>query len=484
MVPVAVSEDSRRMKLSRPLLTLLFVGLILVGLFRSVEIRQPDWPAGTWQDIRGLAQRNDLNLVLVMIDTLRADRLSTYGYERPTSPILDKLAETGIRFEDTLAQSTWTKTSVASLLTGTYPAKNRISRFHHGVPDGATLPAEILRQAGFRTVGVWRNGWVAPNFGFHQGFDIYLKPEPRAGDFQLNPSATTLGGTDQDVIAAATQFLRSAGDERFYLYLHLMDTHQYVYDGSVDFGTTYSDIYDQSIHWVDQNLGTLVAVLQREGLLKRTVLAVVSDHGEAFREHGSEGHARNLYDETTRVPFVIVLPFRLDEPIVVRTPVENVDVVPTLFDLLGLPALPEADGHSLVPLIEAAAQGAEPPAPEGDDAALRFSQLDATWARPNDDPLPLVLIQEGRYRLHYRKGMPPELYDAQTDPGEQHDLAAEQPERTRELLQKIGRYVEAPEPSWGGPSRVTISEMEAGHLRALGYVVDPLAPPEKRRIAP
>jgi len=470
------------MRRKRLWLALFFVGLVALGLARTLKIRRPDRPVGSWDQIERLAERDDLNLVVVVIDTLRADRLSAYGYGRPTSPILAALAESGIRFEHTLAQSTWTKTSMASMVTGTYPSKNRITRFHHGLPSGATLASEILRRAGFRTVGIWRNGWVAPNFGFEQGFDVYYKPEPAPLNAQKNPSAAKLPGTDQQVINAATQFLRTAGGQRFYLYLHLMDVHQYVYDGAVDFGTTYSDIYDMSVHWVDRNLGTLVAVLQQEALMKKTVLAVVSDHGEAFQEHGGEGHARDLYQEVTRVPFIVTLPFRLEKPIVVETPVENVDVMPTLLDLLGLPALPEADGRSLVPLALAAAQGQEPVAFQDGDARPRFAQIDRAWARVQDDPDPLVLVQQGRYRLHQRRGESPELYDAQEDPLEQHDRVAEHPEIAKKLSERIRRYIDSPPPSWGAPDQVTISDMEAGHLRALGYVVDPQAPPEKRKL--
>jgi arylsulfatase A-like enzyme len=461
------------------LFAVLSIGLILAGLSRIVEIRTPNRPRGSWEDIRSLASRDDLNVVFVLIDTLRADRLSAYGYARPTSPILAGLSNSGVRFARTLAQSTWTKSSMASLWSATYPVTNRITRWPHGVPEAMQSPAELLQQAGFRTVGIWRNGWVAPNFGFAQGFDLYYKPSPRARPPQLaqnNPSAAKLPGTDHGLTRAAVEFLESAGDERFLLYLHYMDVHQYVYDASADFGTSYSDIYDNSIRWVDANVGTIVATLQETELMERTLLVIASDHGEAFQEHGREGHAKNLYNETTNVPLVIALPFRLDEGIVVETPVENVDIWPTILDLLGLDPMPHAEGRSLVPLMEAAAQGTEDP------SALQrpgFAYLDQTWGIRGADPRPLASISKDGYRLMRQLNRDAtelaedgaELYDVAADPDELNDLAEQNPEEVARLEAVLEEFLARPRSDWGPPEEVTLSDMELGQLRALGYAL-------------
>jgi arylsulfatase A-like enzyme len=466
----------RRLLESRMLLAIASVALIIAGVVRYVEIRTPNRSQGSWEEIRTLSSRDDLNVVFILLDTLRADRLSAYGYERPTSPILEGLAATGIRFADTLAQSSWTKSSMASIWSSTYPATNRITRYPHGLPDEFVSPAELLREAGYRTVGIWRNGWVAPNFGFQQGFDLYFKPTAgnrRQGLRQNNPSAYRLPGTDYGITEAAMEFLRGVGDEKFFLYAHYMDIHQYVYDDSADFGTSYSDIYDNSIRWVDANVGSLVSVLQEEELMERTLFVVASDHGEAFFEHGKEGHARDLYFETTNVPFLIALPFRLPEGIVVETPVENVDIWPTILDLLGLPELHSAEGESLVPLIEEAAQrgggGAER------DDTTRFAQLDLNWGRRGTEPQPLVSVQEGRYRLFQPHSTDTasevELYDREADPSEQTNLADDEPETVERLQGLVKAHLDSPEPQWGPPQEVPLSDMLLGQLRALGYVV-------------
>ena len=166
---------------------------------------------------------------------MTAERLGSYGYERDTSPALDRLASTGARFSRQLAQSSWTKASMASLWTGLYPTRTGITRFDDVVPDQAQLPAEILRQAGFRTAGLYRNGWVAPTFGFEQGFEVYIAPGCRCrASVQVridNPTLSDARAPTRSVIAAAQwSSCASMADERWFLYLHLMDLHEYLYD--------------------------------------------------------------------------------------------------------------------------------------------------------------------------------------------------------------------------------------------------------------
>jgi arylsulfatase A-like enzyme len=476
-----VAAILRRLFSSRALLLALSLALILAGLSRVIDIRTPNRPTGSWEGIRKLASRDDLNVVFVLIDTLRADRLSAYGYERPTSPVIAGLADSGVRFATTLAQSTWTKCSMASLWSATYPVTNQITRWPHGVPEAMQSPAELLQQAGFRTVGIWRNGWVAPNFGFAQGFDLYFKPTVHARPPQLaqnNPSAAQLPGTDHGLTMAAVEFLQSAGDERFLLHLHYMDVHQYVYDASADFGTGYSDIYDNSIRWVDANVGTIVATLQEKELMERTLLVISSDHGEAFNEHRREGHAKNLYRETTNVPLVIALPFRLNEGIVVETPVENVDIWPTILDLLGLDAMPHAEGRSLVPLMEASAQGTEDPSAPAAQRPV-FAYLDRSWGIRGAAPRPMASISKDGYRLmrHLDRdatGLAEdgvELYDVAADPDELNDLSEQNPEEVARLEAVLEEFLARPRSGWGPPEEVAVSDMELGQLRALGYAL-------------
>jgi len=451
--------------------------LLLVALVTQFELQGPTRPAGGVEDLAPLRTRGDLNVLFVLVDTLRSDRLGAYGYERPTSPWIDELARTGIRFADVVAQSSWTKTSMASLWTGTYPARNGVLRWGHALPGAALMPAERLAQAGFRTAGIFRNGWVAANFGFGQGFHDYVRPIANSSGGEPTRSLLPherLEGSDEDITYSAIEFLRTFEDERFLLYLHYMDVHQYTYnDESALFGTSYSDAYDNAIHWTDQNLGVLLRELDALGLRERTLVVIASDHGEEFLEHGNEGHAKGLYREVVGVPLVIGLPFRFEPGIVVEQRIANVDLWPTLFDLLGLPALPGVDGQSRIPWIEAAARG-EASGPASDEGAV-FAQIDRRWGRPEETPRPLVRVADGRFSLLAGFGGDDDgmvrLFDLDSDPGEQRDLAESQPDEAARLKVLVNGYLARPPVDWGAPLEVEIDELERGQLRALGYLV-------------
>jgi len=401
--------------------------------------------------------------------------MSLYGYGRPTTPVIDDLANHGIVFERVIAQSSWTKTSMASLWTGTYPAAHGVLRFDNAIPHEATMPAEIFEAAGYRTVGIWRNGWVAPNFGFGQGFDVYYTPKAGA-DAQLqrhSPGAVSIGGTDEDVFVAARDFLETFGQEKFFLYLHLMDLHQYVFDDDAnDFGPTYSDAYDKSIDWTDRVIGAIVDALDAADVLPRTVIAISSDHGEAFLEHGREGHAYDLYREVVEVPFLIIPPLILDRGVRVEQTIANVDVWPTLLDLVGLPPLQGADGRSMLPLVLAAGGALAEPAP-ADLTRPVVSHLDQHWGG-RAEAREWVSLADGGSRLIVQVDRPDsaEFYDWNTDPRESTNRSAENPPQLQPMLERIDRYRSDSKPPWGVESpTIEVDELRLNQLRALGYRV-------------
>jgi arylsulfatase A-like enzyme len=448
------------------------VVLILGAVALQLDVRTNPRPLGGPAEIASLAARDDLNILFVLIDTLRADRLSAYGYQRETSPNIDALAASGLRFAEQLSQSSWTKCSMASLWTGTYPARTGVTRAPSPISDEARMPAEILQDAGYRTFAIWRNGWIRPAFGFSQGFEVYHSPRasPVPGSVRRERPAASVVGTDQDTMHSAIEFLRSHGDEQWFLYLHLMDVHQYVYDEDTAlFGTTYSDIYDNSIRWVDRVVGHLIDQLDARGLREKTLIVLAADHGEAFGEHGREGHARDVYGEVTTTPLIVSFPFRLEPGLVVESPTENVDIWPTVLDLLGLPGLDDADGRSRKPEILAAAQGK--PAPES--VAPRFAHIDQSWGQSKREPRPMVSVSEGPYRLFRREGgAPPELYDRSVDPHEQVDVASDRPEVLARMTKLAEDYLAQEPAPWSGGADVEIDPKELEQLRALGYQVE------------
>jgi len=448
--------------------------LVAVYVASLVETRPGDMrPLGTLEDIEMLSERDDLNVLFILIDTLRSDRLGAWGYERDTSPTLDLLANNGVRFARQLSQSSWTKCSMASLWTGLYPQRSRILRFDDVLPEEATMPAEILKEAGFRTIGMFRNGWVAPNFGFDQGFEVYHQPArlPTPNSVRRENPSLLGQSSDESAVEAVRAFLNVSAHERWFLYVHLMDVHQYTYDEeSALFGDSYSDIYDNSIRREDRMVQYLLGHLAEADLLDKTLIVIASDHGEAFRERGLEGHARNVYGEVTEVPFIVAFPFRLEPGLVIDTRTENVDIWPTLLDLLGLPPLTDADGHSLLPLLRLAAQGKDLP----EDEHHAFAQLDQTWGQAEKPPAPMVAVVSKDYRYVHTtaSGGREELFDRSRDEIEVENVLAEQDEMAERLRAAVHDYLESPLPPWGDASEsVELDEMELNQLRALGYSI-------------
>lgn len=467
--------------------------LVVLGVLSQFRRPSVEAPTGRLEDVLPREGQRPFSVVFILIDTLRADRLSSYGYERETSPHLDALAARGIRFAHVESQSSWTKASMASLWTGLYPQRTGVMRFPHALPTEAVMPAELFKEAGYRTAGIWRNGWVANNFGFDQGFDLYFRPNknrPVANVRRNNPSAHALVGTDLDSTESASEFILGVGDEPFFLYVHYMDVHQYLYaDSSPEYGSGFSDIYDSAIHWTDRNVGMLVEVLARAGRLDDTWIVVAADHGEAFFEHGGEGHATNLYGEVVQVPLIIAPPLTLDPPLVIEDRVANVDIWPTVLDLVGLPPLPNAEGRSLVPLLLAAAGLGE--APEDLRNRTLFSQLDRSWGRDNRDPDPMISAIKDDFRMLYRPSRPGkvELYDKKADPAEQKNVAAIESDRAIAISEEVDEFLKAPI-AWGETPEIEIDEMREAQLRALGYVVhatrkrDPEGPDEQKAAIP
>jgi arylsulfatase A-like enzyme len=244
--------------------------------------------------------------------------------------------------------------------------------------------------------------------------------------------------------------------------------HQYVFDqeaADLGFGNRLTDSYDAAIHWVDSNVGRVVQELENRKLLPRTIVVVASDHGEGFDTHG-EGHARTLYREVAQVPWLMALPMLLPKDVVVQPMVRNVDIWPTLYDLLGLPPVEPSDGKSAVPLIEAALSGAGPEA----NGTSSIAFLDRTWGARDEAPKPLVSVTSGGKRFIRLGPEQIELYDDTVDPRNQKDLAKEQPETVAKLRSEADQVL-GEKPAWGETPKVELDEMYLDQLRALGYVV-------------
>lgn len=468
-----MTRESKRRRWLIPLLAALAIGAYVVSTVEIGSDPLQKRPMGSADDIATLADRSDTNLLFILIDTLRADRMSAYGYERDTTPFLAQLARSGIRFDRHIAQSSWTKSSMASLWSSLSPQHVGVTKFNHTLSAEIRMPAEILAEAGFKTVGLYRNGWVSGYFGFDQGFEKYYRPLGSAMAVQarrLRPNAEARS-TDEQVIADAIEFLRIHGHrKRWFLYLHLMDLHEYTYDAeSALFGNSISDLYDNSLRRTDWVLSKLYDHLARTNLTQNTVLVVVSDHGEAFGERGFEGHARELFPETTETPVIISLPFRLPEPVVVTRRTDNVDVWPTLLDLLGLPDQGEVDGRSRLEDILAAASGGVASAPDGAaEGPASVALLDESWGSLDRGEI-AVSVVDGPYRYVRGSNTGGRRFETllSIEDGQKVDRLAAEPEVATRLREEAERQIA--EPPRFRSDVIELDEMQLDQLRALGY---------------
>jgi arylsulfatase A-like enzyme len=285
-----------------------------------------------------------------------------------------------------------------------------------------------------------------------------------------NPTITETS-TDEGAVEAALEFLRINGHKRWFLYLHFMDVHEYLYDeDSALFGTDHASTYLNAVRHTDDVIGVFLQSLAERGYLENTLIAIASDHGEAFGERGFEGHAREVFRETTEVPFLISFPFRLERGVTVASQSRNVDIWPTLFDLLGLEIPAVTDGRSHVPEILALARGETPPA-TADGTAI--AHLDQNWGRPNQPAQPMVaVVEQGhRYvRVAQKDGALEDLFDRSDDPEELQDRALDQPETLARFQKLADAYLEA-KPSLGEAPEREVDELELRQLRALGYAI-------------
>lgn len=427
------------------------------------------------------------NVVLVSIDTLRADRLGAYGYERAVSPHLDELAEEAVVFENAYVAAPWTLPSHMSLFTSLYPTQHGVMHETRTLRKGIRTLAESLASHGYRTAGFTGGGGVAGRYGFDRGFESYV--ESYSG-FKKSPDQ---GWRFEHLQEDMFRWIDTTADEPFFLFVHTYDVHEPFlahedlqvldpgYDGplvplhdhdafsaSVLKGLVEDDpaadatitrflyevlneghfspsdadkrhlvaLYDNEVAYVDRGMGSLFQKLEEDGLLERTLVVVTSDHGEELFERGRVQHGETLYEEILRVPLLMWIPGYAGG----RSSklVSNVDIAPTILDLLQLPPEPQFCGNRLFPLARPG------------HSAVVAEDMEAASLRTEKHKL--VFGEDGAI----------ELYAIDRDPAELHDISEEQPERVSELLTD----------AFGLLGRVELDEEHIEQLRAMGYLRD------------
>jgi arylsulfatase A-like enzyme/Flp pilus assembly protein TadD len=402
------------------------------------------------------------NILLITLDTTRADRLGFLGSKLGLTPNLDELAKQGVAFSRAFAHVPLTTASHATILTGTYPQFNHVNDF--GVPLGVRLPylPDLLHQNGYRTAAFVGSLVLDPLDGtapgFDRGFDVYdagFRMRPRGGD-----RYKTVERRAEDVVNRSLAWLGRPGNGPFFVWVHLYDAHD-PYDPPAPYKQKFAtEPYDGEIAYADAQLGRLFAALRSHAMFDNTLIAVMADHGEALGQHGEQTHGVFLYDETLHVPLLIKLPKEASAGRSISTQVRLVDVMPTILESAHVAVPQEVQGESLLPLIKAApannqAASSERPAYAETDYPHRAFNWSSVRA-----------LRTGKYT--YIQAPDPELYDQSTDPGQLHNSAPTSKAIAATLKLQLTQFRDKTTQSLKELAALT-PEQEA-NLAALGYV--------------
>ena len=483
-----------------------FVVLAAAGLIIAAWQVAFDFNSLVFPRAPGMAKRGpgQANLLVIVVDALRADHLSCLGYDRVQTPNIDRLAREGVLFTQCISQAPWTLPSLGSLLTSKYPTQHgaevQVERldtlaviksiFDWGSLgySNITLP-EVLRKAGIYTAGLQPNITVASLAGFDQGYNFHLDAFkyynliwetgleallPDASWQRIYPSFQ--GAAGKNIVAYGASWMGRNPEGRFALLALLFDTHEY-YLERADFDDLYRlnkeadeagliDLYDRSILKADRAVGRLLERMERQGFLDETLVVLLSDHGEEFFDHGGRdrgfdrwydtgvSHAHTLYDELLRVPLIMRLPAKIKAGLRVDAQVRMIDVMPTVLGLLGV----------------------EPPGPlEGTDLSRDDFAVPAELPAFSESllfkPEKKSIRLDGWKLIFHPESGREELYDLRADPGERTDLTAERPEVLAGLKARLTEWMErmASEKA-AREERRNLSRREVEALKSLGYI--------------
>jgi len=402
-------------------------------------------------------------VLLIIVDTLRADRLGCYGARRVRTPAMDALAAQGVRFDHALAQVPITPPSHAVILTGTYPMYNGVRDFNSGaLPKNVGVLAEAFQRHGYDTAAFVSSAVLESSWGFNRGFQTY------DDHFDLrNVEITNLGTVERHAEETVGRLLawfkaRPQGGTAvhpFFVWLHLYDPH-WPYDPPEPFRTQYAGhLYDGEVAYADSQLARLFDYLRKSNLYDRTLIVLLSDHGESLGEHGEDEHGFFIYNSTLHVPLIFKLPRGEGAPRVVRRTVGSIDVAPTLLELLHMqdPLRRQFQGTSLA--SEMLGKGA---------ASARPVYSETFYPRDSFGWSELRCISTDR--LKYIQAPHPELYDLRSEPQELHNLYGERASLAaalREQLTGIERRYASTQPA--APA-LPLPPETVEKLRSLGYV--------------
>jgi arylsulfatase A-like enzyme len=433
-------------------------------------------------------KRKGYNVILISLDTLRADRLGCYGYPLPTSPNIDRFALQSVVFENSFSNATWTLPSHMSLMTSLYPFRHRVVDIKTRLSNAEKTLAQVLHKQGYATAAFTAGYMVSAIFGFDRGFDTYKE------DYNEKQEEGGKGWRLKQVARRLSFWLNENADRKFFLFVHAYDTHEpfmghaYLkefepeYDGRLNFLNNYADfrshpdypkytvmtndvmptinkfyeriinakkidmreqdirhiraLYDNEIRYVDHYFGKLIETLEAKDLMKKTVILLWSDHGEELMERGAIQHGGSVYEELIHVPLIVYLP-GYETP--VRRPelVQSIDIAPTILDILDLDPVQDFQGFSLF----------SNKAPKDRYAVIQQIQYDAIRSQTHKLLLDI-------------KNDSVQLFDLKADPGETTDVGTKNPLLVKDLLDRLLNVL----------GKMCLDDKMKEKLKTLGYL--------------
>ena len=417
-----------------------------------------------WAALPGAAQTSAkpaLNVVLITIDTLRADHVGCYGYKQIKTPNMDGLAADGARFERAFAVVPVTLPSHSSILTGTYPMFSGMHDFSANKlsPLQPTL-ASVLKQSGYETGAVVAAAVLDSRFGLNQGFDFYYDHFDfnRLDEANLDEMQRP-GNVVADV---ALDWLAKNSQKKFFLWMHLYDPH-FPYHLAEPYSREYAGRpYDGEIAFADEQVGRLLRFLKAKGIYKNTVIVLCGDHGESLGEHGEKTHGFFIYNSTMRVPLIIYLPeHHLPQNAaaqVVGDSVSLVDLMPTILGAVGVGVPSQVQGRSLLPELQ-----------DHDDPAARDRVLYGETFLPRIHFNWSELRGSENAKYHFIDAPRPELYDLTKDPGEVHNLFTDKSAVAEEMRAKLNGMIRDYSAGKEMAEKTGLDPALMERLKALGY---------------
>jgi arylsulfatase A-like enzyme/tetratricopeptide (TPR) repeat protein len=408
-----------------------------------------------------------LNVLVITLDTIRADRLGAYGNPHIRTGFVDGLAERGVLFENCIAPTPLTLPSHTSLFTGTYPVFHGVrDNGNYVVPKELTTMAELFSEAGYRTGGFVGAFVLSSRWGLDQGFETYT--EPKGGYDPTLVSFAQIQRRADAVVDDTIVWLQKESEKPWFAWVHLYDPHL-PYDPPPAFAREYpDDPYLGEVAYADAELGRLQAFLQSSGLDANTLVIFAGDHGEGLGDHGEVDHGLLLYQTTARAPLIIYHPDSPSSGVRREEVVSLVDILPTVVDAIGLSVPEDVQGQSLWPLIGGDGVFDERPV----YAETHYPKLHFGWS-------PLTALQDRRFQLI--QSSVPELYDLQNDPRQEENIigtSASVAERmTRELEDLMTQLGQGAMDAASAPDADTIAK-----LAALGYVAGGVGPSEGQSV--